>query len=376
MQIARKPLVEALERLERTARKAGLHARLAADDDIMTLSGGTVEAWLDLSTPADISLLAGDWSTVVPVTALRDVARVLSDDTLTLEPRGSQLHISAGGFSGAINLADGDAVVGDLIDIAHPAEYAVALDAHSFGAAVRSTVYACAVADFQAAFRGALVTVSPNSVTLAGTDGYRLARTMVDAKRTVDHAEGLVPHRALVELGRVCDTAPADTELLLHFAQNHGDDAPLLFAKLGDRYQARFTLMGETFPEYQRVIPTRFALTARVQASHVLDAVKRVSIFADARSTGVRLEINGSSMQVTADGPAGQAVQELDVVTVDGAPITRSVKAPFLLQAFDSMGDREVEMRFGDGGEAAPMTLAPVDDAKVFALIVPLRTDA
>lgn len=363
MQIARKKLIEALERVERAGRGATIVTLTAADGHAEFEGGGT-EVRVHMRTPADT---LNGWTASVPAALVRDVARNLSGDALELTLEGAQLVVTGDGLRGAINTSQAP----DAPAVVFPEQHRIAVPARDFAAAVQRVAYAAANPNIGhgTVFTGVHLSVTGERVALVATDGYRLARAFVDAQRGVDAASALVPARALVDLARVADSAGDE---LAQFTIGNEEGMGVLYAEVG-AYRTRMTLLDGSYPEWQRVIPQNYECVITAEASDWAEAIKRVGMFGDpSQNRKVLLELAPGAAQVSADGPYGQAQQRLTFEKHTGSALTLAVNSAYLLQALDGMSG-QVELSFS--GATSPLTISPAEGINVLAMVVPLRTE-
>ena len=132
-------------------------------------------------------------------------------------------------------------------------------------------------------------------------------------------------------------------------------------------------LIDGTFPEYDRVIPTKNDKVLRVGKKEFADAVARVAAISAERTRPVKLAMSHNLLVLSASSPdQGDAQEELDEgrVSYDSSALEIGFQARYLSDITDQIGER-VEFRFADG--AAPTVVQDAADASALYVLMPMR---
>lgn len=358
--LATKAFVEALARVERIVPSRSNHAgaTLVAIDltpGRVALSGTNLDLDVRAELDADVD---GSGRYALPALVLAQVARALPDEHVTFEFGNEEVAIRSGTFDTKLRLVNAD----DAPRIAFPTRWDGELD----GAALKRTLeharYAAAVADYQAVFRAVRLELHPNHTRAIATDGFRLASHQSDAHSGLD-TDLLVPARSVDELLKLLSDGPA--KIALEGAQLTVASGP---------YTLNLKLMEGAFPDYQRVIPSTFALEIAVDALALAHAVARVAVMTDkAGNHRVDLTVAHGTLTITSEGAFGRAQEELAVQQQQGAQdsIGIAYNASFLSDAVAPI-DGLVRLRFS--GTTSPTVIDAPNHPAYLAMVVPLRT--
>src|SRR6202022_2064981 len=121
---------------------------------------------------------------------------------------------------------------------------------------------------------GVLVQVPGGNLTLAATDGHRLAVRKLAATGAADlEASLIVPARALAELSRVLKGEPGKVEIIISKARNQ------IFFRAGTS-ELPSSLIEGRYPNYAQVIPSKSSTKVKVSTSELTQTVRAVSLFA------------------------------------------------------------------------------------------------
>jgi DNA polymerase-3 subunit beta len=223
--------------------------------------------------------------------------------------------------------------------------------------------YAASREDWRAVFRGVQLEFSDQGFRAVASDGYRLA--LFDLERPQPFTKkAVVPARSVDELMRALKGAEGEVDLAIGIST-------MTMAARREEGVVRMAvrLMEGEFPDYERVIPKEFALTAAFDVGPFRDALKRVSVLADKQNHRVDLFLEEGRALLSAEGDYGKGQEEV-AVSLEGAPMTLAYDARYLLDALSRVEGRAV-MRFS--GQFEPTLIEPADGGGYRAVVVPLR---
>ena len=185
--------------------------------DGLALTATNLEIGIRKLVPAEV---ASEGSTTAPARLLTDFVGTLPDDDLemTLDVATQSLNLRCARFDTHIKCIEAEEFPpGPRPDEGDRLE--VALD--DLVAAVEQTQMAASTDEARPVLTGVLVQVQGGGLTLAATDGHRLAvRKLAAAGPTDLEASLIVPARALAELARVLKGEPGKVEIIISKARN------------------------------------------------------------------------------------------------------------------------------------------------------------
>jgi len=134
--------------------------------------------------------------------------------------------------------------------------------------AVEQTQMAASTDEARPVLTGVLVQVQQGNLTLAATDGHRLAVRKLPASGGAElDASLIVPARALAELSRVLKGEPGQVEIIISKARNQ------IFFKAGNS-ELTSRLIDGKYPNYSQVIPSKSS-TKRQRQRHPRQSPRR-----------------------------------------------------------------------------------------------------
>ncbi|NJN67927.1 MAG: DNA polymerase III subunit beta [Chloroflexaceae bacterium] len=348
----------------------GARLKLAAND----LEIG-ITCWIDAHIDE-----AG--AVALPARLFNDIVSNLPPDDvhLTLDARTQTVKLECARFTSHVKGREADEF--PLIPTVTNRDAALRLPADLLRQSIEQVAFAASNDDTRMALKGVLIRVIKNNqsggctIKLSATDSYRLAvRTITVPEATLPEEapsaqEFLVSARALSELARI--TGDSDEHVFIAVTPGEGH---ALFCTETTELASR--LIGEKFPDFERIIPTEHTTRTLVDTQALLKAVKLASFFATADQNFVKLtiepgdEVGPGRMVISANAAeVGDNTGELDgTVQGEGGQIAMNVK--FMAEALAAMGTSQVALEIQTPDK--PGVFKPVGHDDYIHLIMPIR---
>lgn len=200
---------------------------------------------------------------------------------------------------------------------------------------------------------------------MVATDGHRLAKmTCTRFESTIkEPLNVIVPTKALHEVAK-----ETRDSVSVHFAPNH------VRFDLGET-QIYSRLLEENYPDYERVIPTNNDKKLRVETGSLLEALKRVSIFANPITHQVRLALKSNELTITAeDADGGSKGVERLAVEFQGDEMQIGYNSHLFLSALGNIDTKEVVVDFKGPTSAGIVTPSEQsENENQMMLVMPVR---
>jgi DNA polymerase-3 subunit beta len=214
---------------------------------------------------------------------------------------------------------------------------------------------------------GVLVTVTGATIQLTATDGRRVAQAWRRDHTPPSNGEHvlpmdlLVPRRSALTLQGLLRDSPADAPATLALAKNR-----LLVAAADWFWHAQ--LLGGTYPDVTRAIPTTESERCEVAREALLAALSQAAILARG-SDGVELRLAAQSLAVsgTADGEVGRV--EIPARWA-GIPRTVALNPRLLTQALEAIDGASVQLTLH--GDFEPLVVTAEASPQWRYLLMPI----
>jgi len=224
------------------------------------------------------------------------------------------------------------------------------------------TQFAMAQQDVRFYLNGLLLEINPESLNVVGTDGHRLAKTTTTLdKKSITEQSCIVPRKAIQELIRSlsdekeCKVSLVDNQASFSFSQVS------LTTKLIDG----------TFPDYNRVIPAETTTNIMLDTKTLKPALQRVSILANEKFRGVRIDIDNNKIIISSENPEQeQAVEDIDI---DDTKVKLSIgfNVSYLIDAVNACSGELVTLGVNDENTSALIT--DPSDPNTKYVVMPMR---
>jgi DNA polymerase-3 subunit beta len=227
---------------------------------------------------------------------------------------------------------------------------------------VQRVISSIAKDDLLQVLAGALFEMKDSTLRLISTDNYRMTVATSALVEPTDDAQWIIPGRAL-------------RELLNLLAENSAAPVTCQF----DNNQAQF-VVGSTalttrliegkFPNWRRQFSEGWAFRLTLDATLLIQAVKRVAIVAREDASRLYLEADGNTLELAAN--AGLVGTCRDEVACDreGEKIRFAVNVGYLLQGLEAVGGDRVAL---DGtAPLRPLVLRAAGDETCRVLLMPM----
>jgi len=195
---------------------------------------------------------------------------------------------------------------------------------------------------------GLLLEITPNNITAVATDAHRLAiSTAKLEKKQINNISCIVPRKAVHELIKVLQ-GTQETKVCVGNNQISIDFKGLSFVS---------KLMDGKFPAgYKAVIPTTANIEAMLEKRNIRSALQRVSILANEKFKGVRIEACNENMILSSENPeqeeAKETVQYKSKATEQNK-IIAGFNAGYLIEAINACSGEDVVVGLNGPNEAS-----------------------
>ena len=283
--------------------------------------------------------------------------------TLELDPATQVLRITCGIHR--TNIHGIDAVEFPPLP-ARDAEAAVTLDAQTLEAAIGQTAVAASTDEARPVLTGVLLQLEGDGVTLAATDGHRLAVRKLSRQGDGEAptTSVIVPARHLGEVARAITAARPSVEITLSASRNH------IFFSMRD-VEISSRLIEGAYPNYAQVIPATQSTTVTLPAATLLRETRTASILAKDAANVVRLATGEGTLTLHAQTAEVGDDEAPLAATVTGEGVQIAFNARYVLDALGVIDSEEVALGFN--GPLSPGVIRPVGRDDYLYIVMPVR---
>jgi DNA polymerase-3 subunit beta len=333
---------ELLAQLQTVTRVASTRSAVQALSGVMIAAreGSRTEL---LATDMEIGLrvplqaeVARPGSAVLPARLLLDVARSLSAESLTMELRTAEQDIEL--ICGPTTFHLRTLRAEDFPTLPSPSSDArVVLPAAAFVQTVTRVARSASRDETRPVLTGILMSAAAQELRMVATDSYRLSVKETALESPLEGSlEANVPARALQELVRIAQQAPADT-VAVSVGQNQ------VVFELGDIVLSSRLIDGQ-FPNYRQLLPESVEHELRLASAELTDVVRRVSLLAQ-KNAPLRLSFSEGTLTVSAQTPDVGEASESIPVPFHGEPFEIGFNPEFLRDGLESIDTDELVLK-------------------------------
>ena len=299
-------------------------------------------------------------SITVPARLMQDFISSLPDGIIELRLDDTKLHIKTDKYQSVVNgvLADDFPVMpaiegGDTLQ----------LPSSQLRRTLQQVVFAASSDESRPVLTGVLLRGSGNELHLAATDSYRLAEKTLEVKLTKD-INLLVPATAMHDLLRIL--GDSDETVTITY-----DEQQVLF-QVGDVELVARLLEGN-YPDYQKLIPSQFEVTASLKRAELLNVTKVSSLFARESAGSITIEVDETSKQLSIHSVASQLGE--NTASANGDIVgngTITLNSRYLLDALGAISDDDIIFSFN--GKLEPTVVRSANGSDYVHVIMPLKS--
>ena len=307
-------------------------------------------------------------SIAVPAKMLVDILKAFPDIPLTFKVDTGTYAIELTSDAGKYKLtgANGDEFPKspELDDAA-----TMGIDANALLSAINRTLFAAGNDDLRPVMSGIYFEFYSDNVRFVATDAHRLVRYARTDVQASSNAQFIVPKKPLNLLKNAASHAQhvqmayTDSNVRFEF-----DDVTLICRLIEGKY-----------PNYEAVIPKENPNRMVINRQGFLQAIRRVSIFANKTTHQVRLKLAGSELVVSAEDLdfANEASERLNC-SYSGEDMEIGFNSRFLLDMLNNLSSTEISLEMSAPNRAGIIKPTEAEDAgeDVLMLVMPVMLNA
>lgn len=356
---------------ENLAKALGTVARVANSRNTLPILSNvllrTVDNRLSISaTNLDIAIthfigskVDKEGSITVPARLMQDFVSSLPDSVLNLELTDHKLSIVTDKYQSTINGIPADdfpvmpAITGKV---------KWKIPASDFKKALSRVVIAASTDDSRPILTGVYFHQRAGEIITVATDSYRLAENKLGKNK--QPVNFLVPASAVSDVLRVISETNKEV-VITH------DDQQVSFETGDVTLVAR--LIEGNYPDYRKLIPTKFATTAKMKRADFTNIAKVSSLFARESAGSITIKMDKPEKLVSINAIASQLGENTAKASAEitgGGEVT--LNSRYVIEGLNAFSADEVEFCFN--GKLEPCILRSASEPGYLHLIMPLRS--
>ena len=333
------------------------HILLECSGNSLTLTATDLE--VQLSCTIENVNVDEDFVTTIPGRKAFEIIKSLGEQDIEIIVSESSLKITSSNSSFKLKTLSSNEF--PLFD-ATGTDTTFSLKQNEIKTLFNKTQFAMAQQDVRFYLNGLLLELSPNTLVSVGTDGHRLAKSKVSIERSkINESSYILPRKAVQEIQRIINE---QGELKIAFSDNRAVfeiGATTLVTKLIDG----------SFPDYTRVIPEETTINILLDVVKIKPALQRVSILANEKFKGVRVDLDDDVLNVSSENPEQEQATEAIPIDKTGATLSVGFNVSYLIDAISACQGEMVSLGLNDENSSALIT-DPSDPESKY-VVMPMR---
>lgn len=306
-------------------------------------------------------------SVCVPAKTLTEFVNFLPPEKIDLETKENSLVLKCGSYSASfIGLPPSEFPV-----IPAPEEKSFfSLPSQELEKIISQLVFAVAQDESRPVLTGILFQVKENDLLVVATDGYRLSLKKIENPKGLEKFKEIersliIPAKTLTEVGKILGEEK-EGRIKMSLVSS---SSQVVFSSSSAQITSR--LIEGDFPDFEKIIPSEGTTKIEVEKEEFLRAVRSAAVFARESANIVRLKIENSKLEISANAPqVGENLVRIDVVQ-EGDDCSIAFNSRYLLDFLNSTEEEKVLLELT--GALNPGVFRQKKDSSYLHLIMPVR---
>ncbi|MCQ2323800.1 MAG: DNA polymerase III subunit beta [Paludibacteraceae bacterium] len=220
----------------------------------------------------------------------------------------------------------------------------IAIPANVLLDAVNKTIFCTADDELRPVMNGIYFDMQEDKVVLVATDAHRLVRYTNKSVHATAAMNFILPKK------------PAN--LLKNVLAKEEGEVNIIFGAKNARFEFGKTLIvcrqiEGRYPNYNAVIPQNNSNVVTVDRQTIVNACKRVAVFANTGTSLIKLALSENSIKISAqDIDFSTSAEETIACSYTGTPMAIGFKAPFLIEILNAVTSADVTLLLADPARA------------------------
>lgn len=241
----------------------------------------------------------------------------------------------------------------------------LSLPATTLQSAIEKTIFCTADDPLRPVMNGIYFDILEDRLILVATDAHRLVRYSNTSVKVGMASNFILPKKPAALLKNLL--AKEEAEVKVTFGQKNARfefDKTIVVCR---RIEGRF-------PNYNAVIPQSNQNVVTVDRQTMVNACKRVAVFANNGTAQLRLALSENQIKISAqDIDFSTSAEEMIQCDYQGMSMAIGFKAPFLIDLLSTVGTQDVQLKLADPARAGLiLPVAEEGEENVLMLLMPM----
>lgn len=210
--------------------------------------------------------------------------------------------------------------------------------------AINKTIFCTADDELRPVMNGIFFDIATDKITMVATDAHRLVRYTNTSVFAAEPISFILPKKPATLLKNIL--GKDDNEVVITFGQKNAK------FEFGQTIVVCRQIEGR-FPNYNAVIPQNNQNVVVVDRQTLINACKRVAVFANTGTSLLKLALSENQIKISAqDIDFSTSAEETIACEYNGMPMSIGFKAPFLIEILNAISSTDVKLQLADPARA------------------------
>ncbi len=336
---------------------------LTIEGDVLTITGSDTEN--TLSTRLEVSESESNGAIAILAKRMLDIFKEVGNQPVTVYINEETKEIDVKFLSGHFNFTGIDAGEYPRQERLDDEKLELTFPSETLQVGLETTLFAVSTDTIRPVMTGIYVGFEPDKVTFASTDTHKLVRYINSNTPFPEDARFILPAKPANILKSLL---PKEEIVKLSL------DSKRAVFEFGDFTLTTKLILGN-YPAFNKVIPTNNPFVVSVDRASLLTAMRRVSLFASASSSLVRLNIQPNEILLSAqDMDYATSAEERVNVEYEGNSMTIGLNASYMLDVLQNLKGELIQIHLAD--PARPCLFVPTEQPSgenTLMLLMPMQ---
>ncbi len=299
-------------------------------------------------------------SITVPSRKFLDICRGLPDDAIiTFVYEGDRVQVRSGRSRFSLSILPAN----DFPNIEDwQSDVEVTMTQADLKGLIEKTQFSMANQDVRYYLNGMLFEIDGNTLRSVATDGHRMAVARTELSGEFAQQQIIVPRKGVQELVKLLDAPEQPVVLQIGSSNVRAEVNNFVFTS---------KLVDGRFPDYRRVMPQSTTKTLIAGCDELRQAFSRAAILSNEKFRGVRVNLSGEEMCITANNPEQEEAEEMLDVSFEGEPIEIGFNVSYVLDVLNTLRCDNVRVSMSDANASA--LIENSEDDSAMYVVMPIR---
>ncbi|WP_346854933.1 DNA polymerase III subunit beta [uncultured Draconibacterium sp.] len=334
----------------------------------LTITASDLES--TLITSLELENIEGVGAVAVPAKLITDTLKEFPEQPLTFQIDDNSFNVEIFSDNGKFNIMGQNAEdFPEQPQLDEEGASSINVSHVALQKGIEKTLFATADDELRPVMNGIYVELTPDYMSFVASDAHKLVRyRRMDAKAEFE-SSFILPKKPAGLLKNLLPKEEFDVKVEF-------DDKNAFFVL--SNYKLICRLVEGNYPSYNSVIPTNNPNKMIIDRLNIFNTVKRVSVFSNAASNLIKLNINENQLIVSAQDIdfSISAVERLNC-DYEGEEIEIGFKSTFLQEILSNISTSDVKVEMSDPTRAGLLLPAEnEEDEDMLMLLMPMMINA